>query len=150
MDPPDSPMRPTRTCTTVPRRYRRDGWTPARQLRFLDVLRRTRSVAAAARAVGMSRESAHRLRKRDAGGLFALTWESCFPPRVERSRAEIDKGHRLVIALACIPAARAPGASPPHRQQRDPGESVDFSNSSPPAHDRAPRRALPTAQPETR
>ena len=42
-------------------RVRRDGWTPERQLRFLDVLGRTRSVTKAARAAGMSRESAYRL-----------------------------------------------------------------------------------------
>jgi len=91
-----------------PERSRSDGWTPARQLAFLNALRRTRSVAAAARAAAMSRESAHRLRKREPGGLFALTWASCFPPSVGRSRAEIDKGHRLVIALACIPQRPAP------------------------------------------
>jgi hypothetical protein len=33
-------------------RFRRDGWTPARQLRFLDALARTRSVNRAATANG--------------------------------------------------------------------------------------------------
>lgn len=56
-------------------RFRRDGWTPARQLRFLDVLQRTRSVTRAAAAAGMSRESAYRLRNRDPDGLFAAAWE---------------------------------------------------------------------------
>ena len=32
---------------------RRDGWTAERQLRFLDVLARTRSITRAARAVGI-------------------------------------------------------------------------------------------------
>ena len=56
-------------------KIRRDGWTPERQLRFLDMLARTRSVTKAARAVGMSRESAHRLRNRDSGGLFRAAWD---------------------------------------------------------------------------
>jgi hypothetical protein len=54
--------------------HRKDGWTPARQLRFLDMLARTRSVTRAAAAAGMSRESAYRLRKRDPDGLFAAAW----------------------------------------------------------------------------
>jgi hypothetical protein len=56
-------------------KIRRDGWTPERQLGFLDALARTRSVTAAATSVGMSRESAYRLRARLAGGLFALLWD---------------------------------------------------------------------------
>jgi hypothetical protein len=56
-------------------RIRRDGWTPERQLRFLDALARTRSVIAAARDAGMSRESAYRLRERREGALFALLWD---------------------------------------------------------------------------
>ena len=56
-------------------RPRRDGWTPDRQLLFLDALARTRSVTSAARAAGMSRESAYRLRNREPHGLFAATWD---------------------------------------------------------------------------
>ena len=53
---------------------RRDGWTPERQLRFLDALERSRSVVKAAAAAGMSRTSAYRLRSR-CDGLFALLWD---------------------------------------------------------------------------
>ena len=53
---------------------RKDGWTAERQLRFLDALARTRSVTKAAAFVGMSRESAYRLRARRDGALFAATW----------------------------------------------------------------------------
>ncbi|URD60269.1 LysR family transcriptional regulator [Sphingomonas sp. KRR8] len=49
-------------------------WTPERQCLFLSHLARRRCVEAAARAAGMSRESAHRLRRREAGGLFDLLW----------------------------------------------------------------------------
>ena len=57
------------------RRTRRDGWTAERQLAFLAALTRTRSVTMAARAVGMSRESAYRLRGRPTGALFAAAWD---------------------------------------------------------------------------
>jgi hypothetical protein len=49
-------------------------WTPERQCLFLHWLERTRSATAAARKVGLSRESAYRLRGRDPQGLFALMW----------------------------------------------------------------------------
>jgi hypothetical protein len=58
-----------------PQRFRRDGWTPARQLAFIDALARTGSITRAARAAGMSRESAYRFRRRDPRGLFAAAWD---------------------------------------------------------------------------
>lgn len=57
-------------------RIRRDGWTVERQLGFLAELARTRSVTKAARAVGMSRESAYRLRSRSGNALLAGLWDS--------------------------------------------------------------------------
>jgi len=54
---------------------RRDGWTPERQLRFLDALAATRSITRAAAFAGMSRESAYRLCKRKDGALFAAAWK---------------------------------------------------------------------------
>lgn len=60
----------------VPLRPRDDGWTPARQRAFLEALASCGSVAAAARRVGMSRESAYALRRRaDARG-FAQAWDA--------------------------------------------------------------------------
>lgn len=60
----------------VPLRARADGWTPERQARFIGMLAQTGSVAAAARAVGMSRESAHRLRTKPGAESFAHAWEA--------------------------------------------------------------------------
>ena len=78
---------------------RRDGWTPKRQLRFLEVLLLTRSVTTAARTCGMSRESAHRLRSRDPHGLFALAWDRALAAgRVTLTRVEVDQGHTRVVA----------------------------------------------------
>jgi hypothetical protein len=69
---------------------RRDGWTAERQLRFLDVLARSRSVTAAATSVGMSRESAYRLRSRLAGGLFALLWDRALVPDATRAEGHSE------------------------------------------------------------
>jgi len=57
-----------------PRNIRRDGWTAERQRRFLAMLSQTKCVTKAARAVGLSRESAYRFRSRGPHGLFAAAW----------------------------------------------------------------------------
>ena len=62
-------------------RIRSDGWTADRQLCFLDVLGRTRSVSEAAESAGMSRESAYRLRERREGALFAALWDRILQPQ---------------------------------------------------------------------
>jgi hypothetical protein len=58
--------------TTTPGSTRRDGWSPQRKLRFLDRLAANGNVRSACAAVGMSREAAYTLRRRDA--LFARGW----------------------------------------------------------------------------
>lgn len=50
-------------------------WTPAKQRIFLAALLETGSVAAAARAAGMSRSSANRLRRRLADTPFDRSWD---------------------------------------------------------------------------
>ena len=60
----------------VPLRARADGWTPARQARFIGLLAETGSVAEAARRVGMTRESAWRLRRRPGAASFAHAWDA--------------------------------------------------------------------------
>ncbi|WP_313395471.1 LysR family transcriptional regulator [Sphingobium yanoikuyae] len=51
-------------------------WTPARQRTFLTALYQSGSVAQAARMVGMSPSSAHRLRRRLAGTAFDRDWSN--------------------------------------------------------------------------
>ncbi|NUT00176.1 MAG: hypothetical protein HOP96_04295 [Sphingomonas sp.] len=63
---------------------RSEGWTPSRQLDFLEKLARTRCVSTAAKSVGMSRESAYRLRGRSSSALFAAAWD------------RVMQGHRFV------------------------------------------------------
>jgi hypothetical protein len=75
MSDPSSPRRRVPAFTPVPLRYRRDGWTPGRQADFLGHLAESRSVAAAARHVGKSRESAYRLRDKPGAESFAAAWD---------------------------------------------------------------------------
>jgi hypothetical protein len=60
----------------VRRRPRTDGWTEEKQRRFIEVLADTGLVAAAAKAVGMSRETAYRLRRSPHGAAFARAWDA--------------------------------------------------------------------------
>lgn len=53
-------------------------WTPPRQAEFLRQLVGTKSVSQAAAAVGMSRQSAYRLRARLKGRPFDVAWEIAF------------------------------------------------------------------------
>lgn len=55
----------------VRRRPRFEGWTEGKQRRFIEMLADTGLVGAAAKAVGMSRESAYRLRRAGHGAAFA-------------------------------------------------------------------------------
>jgi hypothetical protein len=75
MSTPDSLRSPR-----CPAKIRTDGWTAERQLRFLEALASTRSVAKAAAFAGMSRESAYRLRSRRDGALFAALWDRALAP----------------------------------------------------------------------
>lgn len=60
----------------VPVQARRDGWSPARQAGFIQRLALCGDVARSARGVGMSRESAWRLRRRPGAESFAAAWDA--------------------------------------------------------------------------
>ena len=70
--PPDS------LVDILPPEDRHDGWTRARQARFLRTLAATHSVTAAARSVGMGRQSAYKLRNRLKGEPFDIAWRAAF------------------------------------------------------------------------
>ena len=72
--------RPPPFFAPVPLRSRRDGWTVERQCGFLARLYVSGSVRAAARAVGMSRASAYRLRGRAGAEGFAHAWDHVLTP----------------------------------------------------------------------
>jgi len=57
-------------------RIRADGWTPERKLTFLEILAATGVVADAARAAGMSVQSAYALRNSARGRAFHVAWRA--------------------------------------------------------------------------
>ena len=90
---PDSPIR----FTPVPVRARCDGWTPARQAAFIDLLHSSRCVIEACRGVGLSSESAYKLyRRADAEG-FRRAWDAALAgpkrPRTPQEPAEAPSGN---------------------------------------------------------
>lgn len=60
----------------VPLRSRHDGWTARKQTDFLGFLVETGSVMGACEAVGMSRNSAYKLRARPEAESFAAAWDA--------------------------------------------------------------------------
>ena len=70
---------------------RRDGWTPARRAEFLESLCEKADVARACARVGLSRQAAYKLRRRDP--VFALAWD------VSVQVAHQAKVQRMVDAL---------------------------------------------------
>jgi hypothetical protein len=61
--------------TPVPTAARRDGWSPERQRAFIAALAEHGCIAVAARAVGMTPQTANRLRRRPGAEDFARAWE---------------------------------------------------------------------------
>jgi hypothetical protein len=78
----------------VPVRPRHDGWTIERQTAFIKKLADCGSVSAACKYVGMSRESARRLRRRSFGRAFRDAWDAaldCGYAEVEEAAMERSK-----------------------------------------------------------
>jgi hypothetical protein len=81
--PDMSPVPPTTTETPTPARltpallrHRHDGWTPGRQVAFIEALAETACVEEACKQVGMSRQTAYALRRRPCGRAFGDAWEA--------------------------------------------------------------------------
>ena len=84
----------------VPVRARHDGWTPARQVAFIHRLALSGSPGAAARAVGMTRESAYRLRARPGAAGFAAAWDEALGWGESRA---VDLGMERAIRGEAVP-----------------------------------------------
>ncbi len=75
--PPPTPYDPADYRWVPVRRVPRlDGWTEEKQRRFIETLADTGLVNVAAKAVGMSRETAYRLRRSPHGAAFARAWDA--------------------------------------------------------------------------
>lgn len=60
----------------VRRRPRHDGWTEEKQRRFIETLADTGVVGLAAKQVGLTRESAYKLRRSPHAAAFARAWDA--------------------------------------------------------------------------
>jgi hypothetical protein len=71
--------------TPVPRQCERhDGWTPARQIAFIEALADTGSVASACKAVDMSTVGAYQLRRQSGAEGFRAAWDRALDLGVRR------------------------------------------------------------------
>lgn len=89
------------TFVPVPLRARTDGWAPWRQAAFLGFLVKTGSVRSAAQRVGMTRETAYRLRRRSGAESFAAAWDAI----MHRLRGKADLPKRKVTHFELVERA---------------------------------------------
>ncbi|HMG47079.1 MAG TPA: hypothetical protein VK614_06435 [Allosphingosinicella sp.] len=86
-----APRRTIPAFTPVPVRARKDGWMPERQREFIRLLHVRPDIGKAARAVGMSRRSAYRLRERFGAESFAAAWDAAFALRPPPARTNLSQ-----------------------------------------------------------
>jgi hypothetical protein len=72
--------------TPVRLKARHDGWTAARQRRFIEVLAATKSITKACQAVRMSRMSAYKLRDHPDSHQLRLAWDGALRRDCDRPR----------------------------------------------------------------
>jgi len=113
---------------------RHDGWTPERQVQFIELLAQSGVVAFSARGVGKSAVSAYKLRARPGAESFAAAWDRAIAtgqarafdaaydravngittPRYYRGQV-IGTRHRYDYRLALAALSPREPSSPPRR-----------------------------------
>lgn len=73
-----------RLSTPVPVRPRHDGWTPEKQVDFIEALAESGCVAHACQRVGMQPQSAYTLRRRVDAQSFRVAWDLALDYAVQR------------------------------------------------------------------
>jgi hypothetical protein len=86
--------------TPVVVRARQDGWTPERQRRFVAALALTGRVDRAAATVGLSQQSASRLRPRPDGESFGLACCAALTLARRASHARLSAGAKVSLGSA--------------------------------------------------
>src|SRR4051812_39583360 len=84
---PGSGPGPSLAFEPVDLEHRKDGWTPARQRDFIEELADCGIVREAAARVGLSEQSARRLRRRDDAAAFNIAWEAALQLGADRLRS---------------------------------------------------------------
>ncbi len=88
--------------TPAPNCGRADGWTARRQTNFIHALAVMGTVTRACKAVGMSRQTAYKLRERPEAADFARAWDAALMMGYDR---------RSSVAMAAL--------APPDQKHRD-------------------------------
>ena len=96
---PAEPAPPARRC-------RHDGWTPERQIVFLESLAACGVVTDACREAGLSAQSAYTFRNRRSGRAFATAWDAVL---VHRARARLGDELLSRAMNGCIEAVHQNG-----------------------------------------
>ncbi len=90
--PPREPGQTPASFTPVPVRPRAGGWSPERQVAFVEALAATGNVEAACRLVGMSTSAAYSLRARPDASAFREAWGIAIDYAVKRlADAALDR-----------------------------------------------------------
>lgn len=124
-------------------RYRRDGWTPERQIAFVRALALHRKVGDACRKVGLSLQSAYQLYRRPDAASFRRAWDAALtqagptpsPPSAAEAPAPPRRPSRAIRPAAAI-AARSgivPAEAASASASWQPSTSSTFSTSAPAA-----------------
>lgn len=92
--PPITPPLPDKVPTPDPQR-RVDGWSPARQRRFLEILAATGVIMLACEGVRITARSAYTLRIRHDGAAFRLGWDAAI--LIARARLADDLLSRAIM-----------------------------------------------------
>src|SRR3954447_272618 len=87
----------------VPCRARRDGWTPERQRAFIAALAGGLGAGAAARAVGMSKQTAYALCRRPGAASFAAAWDEAVGRAKRRRCKRLSERSRAAIDGIAVP-----------------------------------------------
>jgi hypothetical protein len=85
-------------------RSRSNGWTAAQQERFIVALHVMGSVGQAAKAVGMSRQSAYNLRERAGAESFARSWDAAI--EIGRARQFDHAMERAINGVTTVTVLR--------------------------------------------
>jgi hypothetical protein len=83
--------------TPVPLRSRRDGWTPERQRAFIALLAQGTPSNHAARMMGLSKQTAHALRRRPGAESFSAAWDAAIA--ADRRTRAAERTKRFAAAL---------------------------------------------------
>ena len=86
--------------TPVPRRYRRNGWTPERQRAFIGALADTGCITRAAGMVGIAQTNAYELRRAPGAEGFRRAWDAVL---AYGSRPVVDEAFERAMRGQLVP-----------------------------------------------